>query len=254
MQVIWIVGASSGIGLEMTKRFLDKGYGVVASSRGASESDELASLKSRFAETLCCVDVDVTQAETLPAKLRAAWACFGQPDIWLYNAGVYQPTPYDEAQWDDFALMNQVNYLGCVALMLALRGKLAETSPKPMRWVWNLSISNQVGLPYGGGYSAPKAALLNLAESLQPELQAHDIQLQVINHGFVKTRLTAKNTFEMPALMTPEFAAQTMVDWITANKQGAFELHFPKKLTLPLKWMRFLPYRGLFFLTRKMLK
>lgn len=253
MAVIWIVGASSGIGLQLTERLLNQGYRVVASARSSESSAQLSALKTRFPEDLACLDVDVTQPESLPAKAAQAWRIFEQLDVWFYNAGTYTPTPWQEAEWSDYLMMTQVNYLGCVALQLAMRDEWRARGKPPMRWIWNLSIANQVGLPYGGGYSAPKAALLNLAESLWPELQQAGIRLQVVNHGFVKTRLTAKNTFEMPALMTPDETATRIADWL-AKDSNDFELHFPKKLTWVLKLMRCLPTRWTLALTRRMLK
>jgi short-subunit dehydrogenase len=119
------------------------------------------------------------------------------------------------------------------------------------RWIWNASLSSYFGLPLGGGYSAPKAALLNLAESLQPELSVKGIQLQIINHGFVKTRLTQKNSFEMPELMTPEEAAEHIVKRM--NGSDRFEMHFPFKLSTFLQALRLLPYRFSLAVTKKML-
>jgi short-subunit dehydrogenase len=253
MAVMWIVGASSGIGLHLTERLLQAGYQVVASARNAEESADLSALESQFPGQLACLDVDVSVPESLPDKTAQAWRIFGQVDVWFYNAGTYTPSPWQEAKWSDYLTMTQVNYLGCVALQLAVRDVWLHHDKPPMRWVWNLSIASQVGLPYGGGYSAPKAALFNLAESLQPELQQVGIRLQVVNHGFVKTRLTAKNTFEMPGLMTPEAAAERIADWLASDSHG-FELHFPKKLTWVLKLLRCLPSRWVFALTRRMLK
>ena len=103
----------------------------------------------------------------------------------------------------------------------------------------------------GGGYSAPKAALVNLAEALQPELMAKGIELQLINHGFVKTRLTQKNTFEMPELMEPEDAAEKIAKQM--QKPYHFEIHFPFKLSTFLQTLRIIPYKLALALTKKML-
>ncbi|MGC9385466.1 MAG: SDR family NAD(P)-dependent oxidoreductase [Hydrogenovibrio sp.] len=253
--VIWLVGASSGIGLSLVERWLSQGCRVVASARTAETSEPLASLKQRFPESLQCLNLDVTATADEAALKHAvdqAWAFFGRVDVWFYNAGVYVPGAWEAMTWDDYRQMTQVNYLGCVALQLALRDVWLAQGRPPMRWVWNLSIANQVGLPYGGGYSAPKAALLNLAESLQPELAQKGIRLQVVNHGFVKTRLTEKNDFAMPGLMSVEAAAERIADWLDRPTSG-FELHFPKKLTLFLKVLRCLPSGLRLAVTRRLL-
>ncbi len=112
-------------------------------------------------------------------------------------------------------------------------------------------MSSYFGLPQGGGYSAPKAALVNLAQALHPELDLLNIKLQIINHGFVKTRLTDKNSFEMPQLMTPLFTAEKILEGI--EKSNSFEIRFPFILSLFLRTLRFLPYKVSLALTKKMI-
>jgi short-subunit dehydrogenase len=154
-------------------------------------------------------------------------------------------------EWDvtHFEAMTQVNYLGAVRVMTEIMPYF-ETQ-KSGRWVWNASLSSYFGLPLGGGYSAPKAALLNLAEALQPELKVQGIELQIINHGFVKTKLTEKNTFEMPELMSPDQAAKNIIEAI--EKKYRFEIHFPYKFSKVLQVLRLLPYKWSLGLTKKML-
>lgn len=111
------------------------------------------------------------------------------------------------------------------------------------------SVAGYNGLPGGQPYSATKAAVINLAESLKAENPQLDIK--VINPGFVKTPLTDKNSFQMPMMVSPEYAAQAIAEGLL--KRG-FEIHFPKKFTLLMKLLRILP-RGLyFFLVSKLAK
>ncbi|MDG4811509.1 SDR family NAD(P)-dependent oxidoreductase [Hydrogenovibrio sp. 3SP14C1] len=253
MKRIWIVGASSGIGLSLTQSLLQADYLVVASSRTAEQSDALAVLQKQFGNQLQRLNVDVTQPDDLVAKVDQAWSFFEGIDIWFYNAGAYQPMSFDAFDYDAFASMNAVNYLGCVAMMVAMKKRVLQKPDFKMRWIWNISIASQVGLPYGGAYSAPKAALLNLAESIKPELDCYGVTLQVINHGFVKTRLTDKNPFEMPGLLMPDDAAKKIAQFIHYN-DTTFEMTFPKKMTLFLKFLKILPYRWVFFITKRVLK
>ncbi|CAA6823462.1 MAG: Short-chain dehydrogenase/reductase SDR [uncultured Sulfurovum sp.] len=246
---IWIVGGSSGIGLELVKKWLERGNSVIASAQNASHTKELLALKLIYEKELQIIDVDVTSQESVTKAVHQAWKRFDGLDIWFYNAAVYEVMSIKEWKVEHFEAMMQVNYLGVVRVMTELIPYFE--AQKSGRWIWNSSLSSYFGLPLGGGYSAPKAAMLNLAEALQPELKGKGIELQIINHGFVKTKLTEKNTFEMPELMSPEDAAQNIIDNI--GKKYHFEIHFPFKLSTFLQTLRIIPYKLALTLTKKML-
>ena len=247
-QKIWIVGGSSGIGLELVKILLSHNHFVVVSSRNASENKTLLSLKEKYPSNLYLLNIDVKK-DDLSDVIDEAWSAFDGLDIWFYNVGSYEVMSIDEWDKKKFLGMNETNYLGAVKIMSDILPYFKKQ--KSGRWLWNLSLSTYFGLPKGGGYSAPKAALLNLAQSIQPELLNENIKLQIINHGFVKTRLTAKNDFDMPQLMTPEFCAKKIYEGI--QKDGGFEIRFPFGLSTFLKVLSFLPYKLSLAITRKML-
>ena len=99
------------------------------------------------------------------------------------------------------------------------------------------SVAGYRGLPKSLAYGPTKAALINLAETLYLDLQPRGIGVSVVNPGFVETPLTAGNDFHMPALITPEEAADEILrGWA----RGRFEIHFPKRFTLSLKALRHL--------------
>ena len=104
------------------------------------------------------------------------------------------------------------------------------------------------GLPNGLAYGPTKAALTHLAETLYMDLQDQGIGVSVVNPGFVATPLTAQNQFTMPALISPEQAAQ---DMLKGWAQGQFDIHFPKRFTRLLLLLRVLPYRWYFALVRR---
>jgi short-subunit dehydrogenase len=110
------------------------------------------------------------------------------------------------------------------------------------------SVAGYRGLPQSLAYGPTKAALINLAETLYMDLRRQGIGVSIVNPGFVQTPLTAANQFDMPALLTPDQAAQAIVQgWA----QGAFEIHFPKRFTLWMKALRLLPNRAYFFLVSR---
>ncbi len=246
---IWIVGGSSGIGLELVKLWLLNGDRLIISARHACSNEMLLALQEIYPDNIRLIDMDTGDSDTVTAAVNKAWSLYEGLDIFFYNAGAYETMKVHEWKFEHFKQMNSVNYLGAVNLMTELF-PLFEAQGYG-RWVCNLSLSSYVGLPYGGGYSAPKAALLNLAESIQPELLQKNIELQVINHGFVKTRLTSKNDFEMPQLMDPEIAAKKIFEGL--KKPYAFEIRFPFGLSLFLRTLRLLPYRLSLALTKKAL-
>lgn len=246
---IWIVGASEGIGIGVSRLLLSQQYQVVASSRQAESSPALLSLKRAYPEQLSLLDCDVTKPEQLAKKAQQAWDIYDGLDEWFYNVGTYQPMQIEQWNPEQFRLMNQTNYLGAVELMQHLWPRFKQQGHG--KWIWNISLASDFGLPYGGGYSAPKAALMNLAESLQPELKKHQIELKVINHGFVKTRLTEKNDFPMPGLMNAEKAAHRIVE--SLNRTG-FETRFPWQLSLFLSALKRLPKSLSLVMTRNLLR
>jgi short-subunit dehydrogenase len=110
------------------------------------------------------------------------------------------------------------------------------------------SVAGYRGLPNSLAYGPTKAAMINLAENLYLDLQADGIAVSVVNPGFVQTPLTAKNSFAMPALISPEQAADAMVrGWAS----GQFEIHFPRRFTNVMKLLRILPQRWYFYLVKK---
>jgi len=246
---VWLVGASEGIGLELVKLLLKQHCFVVASSRAAESHIELLNLQKSYTEQLQLLDCDVTETSTLPHTCEQAWSKFEGLDGWIYNVGTYFPMKIQDWELDKFEQMNQTNYGGAVHLMHALAPKFKEVVGA--QWLWNISLASDIGLPYGGGYSAPKAALMNLAEALQPELMQVGIQLKVVNHGFVKTRLTKKNEFEMLGLMEPQQAAARILD---AYNQSQFETRFPFNLAFILGTLKRFPKAWALAITKRMLK
>jgi len=249
-QNIWIIGASQGIGLELAKTYLDNKHQVIISARKTETSQELADLKNAYATQLTLLNMDVSNIESVKEATQKAWNVYEGIDLCIYNAGVYESMSVDEWNLEHFEMMNQVNYMGAVRVLTQIV-PLFKTQTKG-HLVFNASISSYIGLPYGGGYSAPKAALLNFCESIQPELATLNIRLQVINHGFVKTRLTAKNNFEMPQLLEPKEAAQKIYEGLMHSKK--FEIKFPWALTRFLTLLQMLPYGISLNLTKKALK
>lgn len=246
---IWLVGGSEGIGYELLRLLLEQGHQVVVSSRKAEQQTKLGILQNQFSGQLERLNLDVTLTEDIPTKVNEAWHFFNGLDVWIYNAGAYQPMRVEEWQLDKFVEMQSINYLGAVHLAVPLSRLFKKQGQGT--WLWNVSLASDFGLPYGGAYSAPKAALMNLAESLQPELAQQNLKLKVVNHGFVKTRLTEKNDFPMLGLMSADQAAKKI---LKALESSAFESRFPWNLSLVLAVIKRLPKSWALGITKHLLK
>ena len=248
-KIIWLIGASSGIGLALARHSLLCGERVIVSARDTASSEPLRLLKNEYKNELHLVDMDVSQTQSVTKAVKEAWEIYGGLDIAFYNAGAYESMKV--AEWDlaHFESMAQVNYLGAVRVLTQIVPLFLEQ--KRGHIAFNASISSYFGLPYGGAYSSPKAALLNLCESLYPELSSKNIDLQIVNHGFVKSKLTAKNEFDMPQLLEPEEAALKIYEGLKNPKK--FEIKFPFALTSFLYLLKVLPYSLAFWFTKKAL-
>lgn len=240
---VWIVGASSGIGAALADHLLQQGARVALSARSAGELERRA---AGHGEHALAVALDVTVAADVAPALQRVVAAWGGVDLVVLCAGTHQPVrawSLDAGAARDMVDINLNGVINCLPAVVALllrqqSGGVAIVS----------SVAGYGGLPTALIYGATKAALINLAETLYMDLAPRGIGVYLINPGFVKTPLTDKNSFRMPALISAEEAARAMV---AGFERGRFEIHFPRRFTLWLKLLRLLPYRWYFALVRK---
>ena len=225
-RTVWLVGASSGIGLATARLLCARGARVAVSARDASALSAFAALNPG---TLALA-VDATDADALAHAAQHVASQFGRIDMVMYCAGYYQALRATAFDLSVALRHQQVNYVGALNLLDAVLPVLLAQGAGHVSLV--SSVAGYRGLPNSLGYGPTKAALINLAQTLYMDLQPKGIGVSVINPGFVKTPLTAQNGFTMPALITPEQAAEEILHgWA----RGSFEIHFPKRFTL---WMK----------------
>jgi len=228
----WLVGASRGMGLETGRLLIERGWKVWLSARNPQHLEAAAAQIGARALAL-----DATNRASLSIAARRIFA-ESAPQLVMLNAGDYRPMPLGEFDVELFEKLNRVNYLAAVYLLDAVLPLMRASGGGQI--LLNASAAGYRGLPLAGPYSAPKAAVINLAETLAPELETWNIRLRLINPGFVRSALTAQNRFPMPFLIEPDVAARHIVDGIGGR---SFEITFPKRFTLLLKVLRCLPYR-----------
>lgn len=225
----WLVGASEGIGREVARVMSRAGAELVLSARSDERLEELAEELPGKARVL---PLDVTSAEAVTEAAREA----GEIDGLVYLAGAYWPMPSQEWNAEQAEIMGEVNFLGALRCVGAAIGPMVERDRGHIVLVG--SLSGFRGLPGAIGYSASKAGVMALAESMHADLRGTGVDVQLVNPGFVRTRLTDKNDFEMPFIMDPGPAAQEVFDHM--NSDG-FKKSFPLLFSLLFRGSQFLP-------------
>ncbi len=243
---IWMVGASEGIGEAVAKRLAEQGAILALSAR--SEAKIKALTDSFPGSGHMALPLDVTDKESVHRAWQQIEQAWQKPDMVIYNAGTY-----DQFGAADFDLartqrMMDVNFTGSLYMLADVIPAFVKAKTGHIVLVG--SVAGYTGLPKAIGYGASKAALIHLAENLKIDLAGHNIKVQVINPGFVKTRLTDQNEFPMPFIITADKAAQAIVRGLASSR---FEIHFPKRLSCTLKFLHLLPYRAYFWLLDKAL-
>jgi len=238
---VWLIGASSGIGLATAKALHAAGARVVVSARNAE-------LLQQFVDAhpgAQAVVLDVADTAAIATAARYVQMQQGL-DVVMYCAGYYQAMRAPTYSLPEMLRHLDINYTGALRVLDAV---LPELLPQQRGHISLISsVAGFRGLPQSLAYGPTKAALINLAEALYYDVAPHGIGVSLIDPGFVETPLVANNDFPMPALITPEkAAAEILSGW----RKGQFHIHFPKRFTRLLLLLRLLPYRWYFALVRR---
>ena len=232
-RTVWIVGASSGIGRATASALHAAGARVIVSARN---EQALLDFVRQHAGALA-VPMDASDRAAVRRAAQSILAVSALDTV-LYCAGYYREQRATAFELDEMLRHQQVNYVGALHVLDAVLPHFVGRLSGHIGLV--SSVAGYRGLPKSLAYGPTKAALINLAETLYLDLHDQGIGVSLICPGFVATRLTAQNQFEMPALITPEQSAQAILHgWA----KGRFELHFPRRFTLAMKLLRLLPFR-----------
>ena len=242
---IWITGASSGIGKALAEKFAKENWKVAISARRENLLNDIAQT-----DNISSFPLDVTDDSKVKEVFSKILQEFNSLDLCVFCSGAYNPKLEQEINKEQIRKIMEVNFFGVLNCVKVVEDYFKNKKKGHISIV--SSVAAYRGLPNSSGYGPSKAALTNLTESLYFDFKKYNVRISLISPGFIKTPLTNQNTFNMPFIKTPEFAAIKIYNGLT--KSSAFEIHFPKELTIFLKILRILPYRAYLFLINKFVK
>ena len=245
-KIIWITGASSGIGKALAIKFAEKGWTVVASARRESLLQEL----NKINQNIYSFPLDVTEIENCKLVANKIIEKFGGIDICVFGTGMHDPKSEKRFNLNKIREIMEVNYFGTMNSINSIYEYFSEKKNGQISII--SSVAGYRGLPAAGAYCASKAALTSYAESLNFDMQMKNVKVSLISPGFIKTPMTDQNDFPMPMIKSPEFAANEIFKGLTEKK--SFEIHFPKAFTYFLKFLQMLPSSIYFKIVSKGMK
>lgn len=186
-KVVWITGASSGIGEALAKAMLEQGAAVILSGRRA---DALQTLAAEAPERTLVLPFETTDYDRLPAIVEQAWDWRGRIDLLINNAGISQRSLALDTSLQVYRQLMEVDYLAPVALTQLLLPRLVEQGSGQLAVV--SSVAGKLGAPLRTGYCGAKHAVVGYFEALRAEVeQAYGIGVSVIIPGSVRTAIAA---------------------------------------------------------------
>ncbi|MEM8811671.1 MAG: SDR family NAD(P)-dependent oxidoreductase [Pseudomonadota bacterium] len=247
--IVWITGAGKGIGRALAIRMARDGHLVAASARTVADLETLAEEAKPLSGSITPYPLDIVDGAAAADTVAAIETDMGPIDLALLNAGTHEPIWLKDFSVEKVGRLIDINLMGTVKCLEPLVHRFRERGSGEIAVV--ASVAGYCGLPSAAGYGASKAGLINLCEALYPELDAAGVRLRVINPGFVDTPLTRKNDFDMPFLISESAAVEHIMKGLKGNR---FEIVFPLPMALSMRFLRALPYRLFFRLTKRVLK
>ena len=227
-KVIWITGASSGIGAALAIELSKRECKLILSARKQDKLMETKEACSGNPDDIAILPVDVGITDELTQKTEAAEQIFGPIDILVNNAGISQRSLCVDTQLEVYARLMNINYLGTVGLTKALLPQMIARGSGQIVVV--SSLTGKFGTPLRTGYSASKHALHGFFDSLRTEVHQHGIEVLLICPGFIRTNISinavvgdGSNQGKMDEAqakgMDPYHCARKMISAMEAGKE-----------------------------------
>lgn len=236
-KLVFITGASSGIGQALALTYYQAGYKLVLAARRTAEIDSWIARHNISPNSYKIYSIDVSNIDSIVSAGKACIKELGLPDVVIANAGI--SVGVDTAIREDLDQMAQTfatNNIGLAATFHPfIEGMLARKSGK---LVGIASVAGIRGLPGHGAYCGSKAAVISYCESLRGELRGSGVQVVTICPGFIKTPMTEENRYPMPFLMeVKDFAEQS---FYKIEKGSSYSV-IPWQMGVVAKLLRLLP-------------
>ena len=236
-RLVFITGASSGIGQALARRYYDAGYRLALTARRTAEVQAWAGANAISASRYQVYDADVSSIDSIVAAGQACIAAQGLPDVVIANAGI--SIGMDTARRRDLDVMAQTfatNNTGIAATFHPFVAPMVARGTGTLVGIG--SVAGIRGLPGHGAYCASKAALISYCESVRGELRPSGVQVVTICPGYIDTPLTRQNRYAMPFLMKAEAFADKAFDTIQAGRSYRV---IPWQMGVVAKLLRLLP-------------
>lgn len=231
-KVVWITGASSGLGEALAYELAEKGHKLIISSRRRSELERVAG-NCPHSENIAILPLDLSDLAVMDQKVTDAMALHGPIDILINNAGISQRSLILETDLIVYQKLMEVDYMGTIALTKALLPYFVAR--KNGHFVTVTSLMGKFGSPYRSGYCAAKHALHGFFDVLRMEHAKDHVAVTLVCPGFVNTNV-AKNA------LTADGSPQAQND--TATQNGLSPQIFAKKMARAIERQKFEAYIG----------
>lgn len=235
--LVFITGASSGIGEALAARFVSSGWRLALVARRVDELRRWCSDRGLDADTARVYAADVRDVDAIGAAARACIDAMGLPDVVIANAGISRGI--DTARREDLESVRAIldtNVLGLAATFQPFVAAMRERGAGTL--VGIASVAGIRGLPGHAAYCASKAAVIAYCESLRGECRSSGVRVVTLVPGYIDTPLTQRNPYRMPFLMTPEAFAERAARAIDA---GVSYRVIPWQMGVAAKLLRALP-------------
>jgi len=232
-KIIWITGASTGIGKALAIKFAKNGWVVAASARREKLLKKLCEIN----ENIHSYPLDVTKIDNCKSIAQLIIKDLGKIDICVFGTGMHDPTSEKKFNLKKIREIMEVNYFGTMNCINSIYEYFSKKKSGQISII--SSVAGYRGLPAAGAYCASKSALISFAESLYFDMIRKNVQVKLISPGFIKTPMTDQNDFPMPMIKSAEYAADKI--YLGLLRKSGFEIHFPKAFTFLMKMIQILP-------------